>query len=1186
MTHRALSWNEFHISGELRRACGFDETLAASTGNVVLVNPAAARSLCVKLNETLDSDKKLSAGSLNAMAVIDEALHYCCAQFRADENPASFSQVYAALCDKLGQDRVLRLLEDFTGEFPPRRVYRGEATAAEYLSGSGWDESARAERPNTEQALEELILLKLGNENPAFAPFRFLFNDENLAKNGDYAALWDCVKEEFKKQPIFGPYKNDLITMLKEPVVFSPFSLKGQLDYIRTHWGKLFYAWFRRLFSALDIMSEEEKPGWGPGAGAPDMAPYTYNSFEYERFSADREWMPRVVLLAKMALVWMAQLSRKYGREISRLDHIPDEELDIIAGRGFTGLWLIGLWERSPASRRIKNLCGNPEAAASAYSLMDYDIAWGLGGWDALGNLRERLWRRGVRLAADMVPNHTGIDSKWVVERPDLFMTARDNPFPQYTFSGENLSSDGRVSIVLEDHYYSKTDCAVVFKRVDNATGDTRYIYHGNDGTGLPWNDTAQIDFLNPQAREEVIQKILHVARNFPIIRFDAAMVLVKKHIRRLWYPAPGRGGDIASRAEYALSDKEFESRIPGEFWREVVDRIAAETPDTLLLAEAFWMLEGYFVRTLGMHRVYNSAFMNMLKKEENQKYKQTIKNTIDFDPEILKRFVNFMNNPDEETAEAQFGRGDKYFGICTMMVTMPGLPMFGHGQIEGFTEKYGMEYTRDYRNETPDGGLIGRHEREIFPLMKKRWLFSGIENFLLFDLRDSSGVNENVFAYANRSGEERAFVFYNNAYQSAAGWITESYPFTPAGAEQGRKETRSAAFAMGLSLAENEYVIFRETRRGLSFIRKGTEIRGQGLYVELQGYECQVLMDFSRVQDDETGKYALLWRSLAGRGAPDIQEELEEVFLKDLLSAYERVLSRDFLTDFRALAGGGVQAAPADKRAARGKLTRRGVFEALEADARAFFTVCAEFLGGNYGAAAVLPGGKQGAASAGGSSTVRIGGDKLWRKLRARLTRLLRLWKSSGAPDSFPCIFETLAAFCVLYSLKDIAGPRCTAEALGKLIRLWALDRRTVRALSGISLALAPEARRAVDAVMEGLPLATRLFHPDNPQADALYLARRLVTSERAPRVLGVNRFNDVTWFNKEGYEETTAALVLTQALFARKNQPRERAVVGAALTAAGEASEYKVEKLIALLSPKKPETPPAQKPDLCGKF
>ena len=45
---------------------------------------------------------------------------------------------------------------------------------------------------------------------------------------------------------------------------------------------------------------------------------------------------------------------------------------------------------------------------------------------------------------------------------------------------------------------------------------------------------------------------------------------------------------------------------------------------------------------------------MNMLKNEENGKYKETIKNTLNYDRKILKRFVNFMNNPDEETAAVQ----------------------------------------------------------------------------------------------------------------------------------------------------------------------------------------------------------------------------------------------------------------------------------------------------------------------------------------------------------------------------------------------------------------------------------------------------------------------------------------------------------------------------------------------------
>ena len=140
----------------------------------------------------------------------------------------------------------------------------------------------------------------------------------------------------------------------------------------------------------------------------------------------------------------------------------------------------------------------------------------------------------------------------------------------------------------------------------------TRYVYHGNDGTSFPWNDTAQIDYLSAAAREQVIQTILHVARLFPVIRFDAAMTLAKRHIERLWFPIPGSGGAIPSRAEYSMSKADFDAAMPEEFWREVVDRVAREVPGTLLLAEAFWLMEGYFVRTLGMHRVYNLSLIHI----------------------------------------------------------------------------------------------------------------------------------------------------------------------------------------------------------------------------------------------------------------------------------------------------------------------------------------------------------------------------------------------------------------------------------------------------------------------------------------------------------------------------------------------------------------------------------------------
>ena len=66
------------------------------------------------------------------------------------------------------------------------------------------------------------------------------------------------------------------------------------------------------------------------------------------------------------------------------------------------------------------------------------------------------------------------------------------------------------------------------------------------------------------------------------------------------------------------------------------------------------------------------------------------------------------MNNPDEDTAIEQFGDGDKYFGVATLLSTMPGLPCLAHGQIEGFHEKYGMEYSKAYWNESLMTILLG----------------------------------------------------------------------------------------------------------------------------------------------------------------------------------------------------------------------------------------------------------------------------------------------------------------------------------------------------------------------------------------------------------------------------------------------------------------------------------------------
>jgi len=886
---------EFHVSRKARDLYQFDLGLYALNGNVIFANFHASRLFAQKINQKRDlvnfPENAVKAGQINAMGMIDEIMHLMINLYRQQINPQVMQQALEWANDKIGTDTVDRCLLAFADQFPPLAVYRRENSGPEYLAGS------TEGIPNRQILIEELCMLWLTNSNPAMLTYSELFDDSDLRKETAYLPLLSEIDRFFDNQPPFGPDHQNLITMLHSPAVAVPYSLSGQLEYIRQRWGATLGKLLYRVLGSLDLIKEEERLRFSTPAG-PVVAPVIqYNQLEAEpeRFSPDQDWMPRLVMIAKNTYVWLDQLSKKYQLDIYHLDQIPDEELDSLARAGFTGLWLIGLWERSAASQKIKQLCGNPEAVASAYSLASYGIASDLGGEEAYRNLKVRAWQRGIRLASDMVPNHMGIDSQWVMDHPDWFISLNYSPFPSYTFNGPDVSNDSRVGIFIEDHYYSRSDAAVVFKRVDHQSGKEQYIYHGNDGTSMPWNDTAQLNYLNPQVREAVIQTIIQVARQFPVIRFDAAMTLAKKHYQRLWFPEPGTGGAIPSRAEYGMTKDQFDAAVPIEFWREVVDRVAREVPDTLLLAEAFWLMEGYFVRTLGMHRVYNSAFMNMLRNEENANYRTVMKNTLEFDPEILKRFVNFMNNPDERTAVDQFGKGDKYFGICTIMATLPGLPMLGHGQIEGFAEKYGMEFRRAYWNEQPDPYLVQRHEKEIFPLFHRRYLFAGVENFLLYDFYTPEGmVNEDVFAYSNGFGSQHALVVYQNKFASTRGWVRTSVPYSvKSGEGEARKLIqKTLGEGLGLHQDDNYYCIFREHLTGMEYIRSSKDLITKGLYIELEAYKCVVYLDFREVQDDEWHQYAQLAVYLNGRGVPSIEEAMRELFLAPIHQPFRQLVN------------------------------------------------------------------------------------------------------------------------------------------------------------------------------------------------------------------------------------------------------------------------------------------------------
>ena len=1152
---------EFHVSREARDRYELDKTLFSLTGNVIFADFRAAREFAQRINEKRDvvrfPERSVRAGELNAMGLVDEILHYVIASYSQQVKPRVMEEALAYVDAQLGQAAVDETLQAFVEQFPPMSVYRGELAPAAYLKGETAGASHRA------VALEEMLLLWIANDNPAAEPFLDLFDDAALDEQTPaYPDFAQALEAFFATQPTFGPDNQSLFEMLLSPSRTAPRSWSDQLAYIRSRWSSLLGRYLFRILSSLDLLEEEQKAFFGFGPGPARVPEFEGLAVEPERFSPDQAWMPRAVMLAKNVYVWLDQLSREYGRPIHHLDEVPDEELDLLQRYGFTALWLIGLWERSSASRRIKQMMGNPEAVASAYSIKQYAVAEDVGGEAAFQSLKSRAWARGIRMASDMVPNHVGIDSDWVINHPDWFVSLDYSPFPSYSFSGVDLCDDPRVGIYLEDHYYQRTDAAVVFQRRDHWTGDAKYIYHGNDGTQMPWNDTAQLNYLVPEVREAVIQTIIEVARRSPIIRFDAAMTLAKRHYQRLWFPEPGTGGDIPSRSDFGLTRAEFDERMPEEFWRMVVDRVAAEVPDTLLLAEAFWLMEGYFVRTLGMHRVYNSAFMNMLRDEKNAEYRKVIKNTLEFDPEILRRYVNFMNNPDERTAVDQFGKGDKYFGVCTMMVTMPGLPMFGHGQIQGYAEKYGMEFRKAYWDEQVDQDLVARHERQVFPLVHRRYLYAGVDDFCLYDFYTAGGsVDENVFAYSNRAGDERSLVLYHNRFGDTRGWVRWSAAYAVRDA-QGNKTLVQKSLVDGLGIPGDldRFVIFRDVVQGLEYIRNCRDLEEHGLFVELHAYQASVLMDFRVVEDNESRHYAQLAAYIGGRGVASIDAALKELYLQPVHDPFRMLVSAPA---FRWLAS---HTAPSPE----------------EVDQEMLGDVAAKTLGVLAGILHVQP--PDGVAKGHPASAIASevaeklalvlsfpGALQRWEEtaddeqVRDAAAYLLEAWH----PEDWT-LWGTLFGWLFTHALGRLVDGEQPVYVSRSWFDEWLLLYRPVAAALE-ELGVGDRSRERALMTIRML-ISYPLWRPDVDQRDvAPYLfLRRALGYREVQAYIGINRYAETVWFNKEFFESLLWWVLCMTVLESLGDEARSVGSVRAAyalieqLMTLSQASGYQVEALL----------------------
>ncbi len=341
-------------------------------------------------------------------------------------------------------------------------------------------------------------------------------------------------------------------------------------------------------------------------------------------------------------LAWLYDLSRRMQRKITLRD-VPDSEWDALADLGFECIWLMGMWERSPESRRefrgdaasfvdfrrALPGCTMDDVVGSPYAVHRYEPDARLGDWSALDAVREKLHKRGMRLLLDFIPNHVALDHPWTREHPEYFIRG----------SIEDLHDD-----------------PIAFYQVESPTG-AYVLARARDPYFPPWRDVAQLNHFEPRLRAALIAELEKISQHCDGVRCDMAMLALNEIFARIW---GSRLGNV--------------SAPPREFWQDV----RAALPDSILLAEAYWGTEQQLLE-LGFDFVYDKTFYDALRGNRAGELRAQLSGDFEFQ----RRLARFIENHDEDRSAEVFG-SERLRAAATLVATAPGMRFFHQGQFEG----------------------------------------------------------------------------------------------------------------------------------------------------------------------------------------------------------------------------------------------------------------------------------------------------------------------------------------------------------------------------------------------------------------------------------------------------------------------------------------------------------------------
>lgn len=424
---------------------------------------------------------------------------------------------------------------------------------------------------------------------------------------------------------------------------------------------------------------------------------------------------------------WLERLSERNERLI-RLADVPDKEWDSLASRGFDIIWLMGVWKRSPESRRLalsnaenhslydRALPGwkPTDVIGSPYAVMQYVPDPRIGTWDDLDRVRERLHTRGMRIFLDFVGNHTALDHPWTRDDPEFYVQGSQEDF-------ERDSS--------------------MFFRVQSTNGPV-YLALGKDPYFPPWRDVAQLNHFQPEMRAAQLGDLQTIAGHCDGVRCDMAMLHLSDIFAKIWTPFLN---GIKPPAK--------------EFWTEAHARV----PDLTLLAEAYWGTESRLLN-LGFSFTYDKEMYDAVRDENPSGVRARLAG----DAEHQSHFARFLENHDEGRCAAVFGP-ERRDVAATLMGTVPGMRFYHQGELEGREIQLPITL-RVAAEEAPDPAAAEFFDKIL--LITKDEIFHQGQWSLLAVTHDNEPTSENLIAYEWRSAKAWKIMVANLTGETAQGRV------------------------------------------------------------------------------------------------------------------------------------------------------------------------------------------------------------------------------------------------------------------------------------------------------------------------------------------------------------------------------------------------------------------------------